>query len=34
MQRILRKNNSVFAYVVGIYITSWGLNDDVKQTKF
>ena len=28
------KNNSVFAYVVGMYLTSWGLNDDVKLTKF
>ena len=28
------KNNSVFAYVVGIYLTSSGLNDDVKITKF
>ena len=28
------KNNSVFAYVVGIYLPSWGLNDDVKLTKF
>ena len=27
------KNNSVFAYVVGIYLTSC-LNDDVKLTKF
>ena len=28
------KINSVFAYVVGIYLTSLGLNDDVKLTKF
>ena len=28
------KNNSVFAYVVGIYLMSLGLNDDVKLTKF
>ena len=28
------KNNSVFAYVVGISLTSLGLNDDVKLTKF
>ena len=26
-------NNSVFAYVVGIDLTSGGLNDDVKLTK-
>ena len=26
--------NSVFAYVVGIYLTSSGLNNDVKLTKF
>ena len=25
---------SVFAYVVGIYLTSRGLNNDVKLTKF
>ena len=29
-----QKNNSVFAYVVGVYSTSCGLNDDVKLTKF
>ena len=38
MQRILtfyqQKNNSVFAHVVGIYLTSYGLKDDVKLTKF
>ena len=28
------KNSSVFAHVVGIYLTSCGLNDDVKLTKF
>ena len=28
------KNNSVFAYLVSIYLTSLGLNDDVKLTKF
>ena len=28
------KNNSVFAYVDGIYLSSYGLNDDVKLTKF
>ena len=28
------KNNSVFACGVGIYLTSWGLSDDVKLTKF
>ena len=28
------KINSVFDYVVGIYLTSLGLNDDVKLTKF
>ena len=28
------KNNSVFAYVVRIYLTSLGLNDVVKRTKF
>ena len=37
MQRILtfyqQKNKSVFAYVVGINLTSCGLNDDVKLTK-
>ena len=33
-QILSTKNNSVFAYVVGIYSTSSGLNDDVKLTKF
>ena len=28
------KNNSVFAYVDGINLKSWGLNNDVKLTKF
>ena len=28
------KNNSVFAYEVVINLTSWGLKDDVKLTKF
>ena len=28
------KNNSVFAYLVSIYLTSGCLNDDVKLTKF
>ena len=28
------KNKSVFAYVVCIYLTSRGLNDNVKLTKF
>ena len=28
------KNNSVFAYVVGIYFSCWGLNDDYELTKF
>ena len=26
------KNNSVFAYVVGIYLTSWSLSDDIMLT--
>ena len=30
----INKNNSVFAYDVGIYLTSRGLNHDVKPTKF
>ena len=30
----INKNNSVFAKVVGIYLTSRSLNDDVKLTKF
>ena len=28
------KNSSVFAYVVGINLKSWGLNDEVKLTMF
>ena len=28
------KNSSVFAYVVSIYLTSLGLNDGIKLTKF
>ena len=31
---LLTKNNSVFVYVVGINLTSSGLNDDNKLTKF
>ena len=37
MQRILtfyQQKITVFAYLVGIYLMSWGLNDDVKLTKF
>ena len=40
MQRILTlflqniTHNSVFAYVVDFNVTSWGLNDDVKLSKF
>ena len=37
LQRILtfyQQKISVFAYIVGIYLTNWGHNDDVKLTKF
>ena len=30
----VNKNNNAFAYVVGIYLSSWGLNYDVKLTRF
>ena len=35
IQDSINKNNSIFAYVVGTYsLTSLGLNEDVKLTKF